>query len=168
MQETMWIYAFLFLPVKMGYWFYVSKKFWKFKEIGNSFNIFVFFIKKFMSKQIIYPFLHNPLFSPTPPFLEKLFHLHPYCKNSSPLWLYTAPFDYILPPLTVVVITTAQLHSIKPEPRFCRFKPCLESVGDLRWWGSLTMIPAGNKAKRLSLVNHTTKTIIFLIIILHL
>ena len=26
-----------------------------------------------------------------------------------------------------------------------------------RWWGSLTMVPAGNKAKHLSSVNHTTK-----------
>ena len=47
--------------------------------------------------------------------------------------------------LFVVVITTAQLHSTKPE--------------NSRWWESLTMVPAGNKDKRLSLVNHTTKTI---------
>ena len=40
-----------------------------------------------------------------------------------------------------------------------RFKPCSWRVGDSRWWGSLTMVPAGNKAKRLSSVNHTTKTI---------
>ena len=40
-----------------------------------------------------------------------------------------------------------------------RFKPCSRRVGDSRWWGSLTMVPAGNKAKRLSSVNHTTKTI---------
>ena len=41
----------------------------------------------------------------------------------------------------------------------CRFKPCSRRVGDLRWWGSLTMVPAGNKANHLSSVNHTTKTI---------
>ena len=40
-----------------------------------------------------------------------------------------------------------------------RFKPCSWRVRDSRWWRSLTMIPAGNKAKRLSSVNHTTKTI---------
>ena len=40
-----------------------------------------------------------------------------------------------------------------------RFKPCLLRVGDLRWWGTLTMVPAESKAKRFSLVNHTTKTI---------
>ena len=85
----------------------------------------------------------------------------------------------------VVLITTAQLHSTKSELRFCAgsnpawhigdncttsfnlawtqvlrgFKPCSRRVGDSRWWRSLTMVPAGNKAKRLSSVNHTTKTI---------
>ena len=39
------------------------------------------------------------------------------------------------------------------------FKPCLRHVGDSRWWGSMTMILAGNKAKCLLSVNHTTKTI---------
>ena len=33
------------------------------------------------------------------------------------------------------------------------------SAGDLRWRGSLTMVPAGNKAKRLSSINHAIKTI---------
>ena len=47
----------------------------------------------------------------------------------------------------VVVITTAQIHSSKPELRFLRrFKSCSWRVGDSRWWGSLTMVPAGNKA----------------------
>ena len=50
---------------------------------------------------------------------------------------------------SVVVITTTQLHSTKPELRF----------GDSRWWGSLAMVPVGNKAEHLSSVNHTTKTI---------
>ena len=40
-----------------------------------------------------------------------------------------------------------------------RFKSCSRRVGDLSWWESLTMIPTGNKAKRLSSVNHTTKII---------
>ena len=40
-----------------------------------------------------------------------------------------------------------------------RLKFCSRRVGDPRWWGSLTMVTAGNKAKRLSPVNHTTKTI---------
>ena len=39
------------------------------------------------------------------------------------------------------------------------FKPCSRGVGNSRWWGSLTMVPAENKAKCLSSVNHTTKTI---------
>ena len=41
----------------------------------------------------------------------------------------------------------------------CKLKSCSQRVGDSRWWGSLTMVPPGNKAKRLSWVNHTTKTI---------
>ena len=40
-----------------------------------------------------------------------------------------------------------------------RFKSCSLRVEDSRWWGSLTMVPAGNKAKGLSSVNHTAKTI---------
>ena len=31
-----------------------------------------------------------------------------------------------------------------------RLKPCSRRVGDSRWWGSLTMVPAGNKAEHLS------------------
>ena len=41
----------------------------------------------------------------------------------------------------------------------CRFKSCSRCVRDSWWWGSLTMVPAGNNAKRLSSVKHTTKTI---------
>ena len=40
-----------------------------------------------------------------------------------------------------------------------RLKPCPRRVEDSRWWGFLTMVPAGNKAKHFSSVNHTTKTI---------
>ena len=40
-----------------------------------------------------------------------------------------------------------------------KFKPCSRRVGKSRWWGSLTMVPAGNRAKYLSSVNHTTKLI---------
>ena len=40
-----------------------------------------------------------------------------------------------------------------------RFKSCLRRIVDSRWWGSLAMVLAGNKAKRLSPLNHTTKTI---------
>ena len=52
--------------------------------------------------------------------------------------------------------TTAQLHSTKPE---LRFKSCTRRVRDSRWWGSLAVVPAGNKVKRLLLVNHTRKRI---------
>ena len=40
-----------------------------------------------------------------------------------------------------------------------RFKPCLQCDKDSRCWGSLTMVPARNKAKRLLSVNHITKRI---------
>ena len=39
------------------------------------------------------------------------------------------------------------------------FKCCSWRVRDLQCWRFLAMVPAGNKAKRLSSVNHTTKTI---------
>ena len=54
----------------------------------------------------------------------------------------------------VVVIITAQLHSTKPELRFCTGSNpacCVSEIHD--------MVQAGNKAKHLLLVNHTTKTI---------
>ena len=41
-----------------------------------------------------------------------------------------------------------------------RFKSCLRRVGDSRWWGSLTMFPAWNTAKRLSSVNRSTKSVL--------
>ena len=34
-----------------------------------------------------------------------------------------------------------------------RLKSCSRRVRDSRWWGSRTMVPAGNQAKRLSSVN---------------
>ena len=40
-----------------------------------------------------------------------------------------------------------------------KFKSCLRRVRDLRWSGSLAMGPARNKAKHLSLVNNTIKSI---------
>ena len=48
----------------------------------------------------------------------------------------------------VVVITNARRHSAKPARR----------IEDSRWQRSLTMVPPENKAKHLSSVNHTTKT----------
>ena len=39
-----------------------------------------------------------------------------------------------------------------------RFISCLQRVGDLWRWGCMTLVLAGNKAKHLSSVNHSTKT----------
>ena len=47
----------------------------------------------------------------------------------------------------IVVMTTAQLYPLKPELRFCA-SPSSRRVGVSWWWGYLTMVPAGNKAKR--------------------
>ena len=64
----------------------------------------------------------------------------------------------------VVVISTAQRHSTEPEHStwtqvLHSLKSCSRRVRDSRWWGSLTIVPAGNNAKSLSSANHTTKTI---------
>ena len=54
--------------------------FWKFKKIGKHFNIFVYLIKiPCQSKE--FPLSKQfPSFSPTPPFLEKIFYLHRYSQ----------------------------------------------------------------------------------------
>ena len=39
----------------------------------------------------------------------------------------------------------------------CRLKSSSQHVRDSRWWGSLKMVPAGNKAKCPLPVNHITK-----------
>ena len=56
----------------------------------------------------------------------------------------------------VVVITTAQLHSTKPALSFCAGSNPARSVSEINNGEDLTMVPVGNKAKRLSLVNDTT------------
>ena len=50
------------------------------KKTGNHCKFFCLLYKNFTSKQRISPFLDNPPFSPTPPFLEKIFHPHPNCQ----------------------------------------------------------------------------------------
>ena len=54
------------------------------------------------------------------------------------------------------------VHTRHKSLRSCskwKVKSCSQRVRYSRWWGSLTMVPAGNKAKRLSSVNHSAKTI---------
>ena len=53
----------------------------------------------------------------------------------------------------VVVITTAQLHSAKPELKLCAGSNLLAACR------GFAMVPTGNNAKCLSSVNHTTKAI---------
>ena len=66
-----------------------------------------------------------------------------------------------------VVITTAQLHSTKHELRLCGGLNSPRSVSEICdgeiLSEILTMVPTGNKAKRPSSVNHTTKQFIIII-----
>ena len=61
--------------------------------------------------------------------------------------------------LNIMVITTTQLHSTKPELRFCAGSNPSRGVSEIRDGEDLTMVPVGNKAKGLSSVENTTKTI---------
>ena len=81
-----------------------------------------------------------------PFFLTPIFHFHPVNKHLLSLWC--SGYHYCMTSFNMV--STQALR---------RFKSCSRHVGDSVWWGSLTMVPAGDKAKHLSSVNHTTKTI---------
>ena len=59
----------------------------------------------------------------------------------------------------VVVITTAQLHSSKPELRFCAGSNPARGVSEIRDGEGLWQWSRLEKRLRLSSVNHTTKTI---------
>ena len=71
---------------------------------------------------------------------------HHYCTTSLMLWC--SDYHYY---------TTSFSKAWTQVLR--RFRSWSRHVGDSRWWGSLTIAPAGNKAKSVSSVNHTTKTI---------
>ena len=75
--------------------------------------------------------------------------------------MYDVSFTFLPGPCDKGFITIAQHHSTEPELRFCAgSKPCSWHVRNSQWWGSLTMVLAGNKVKRLLLVKHTTKIIL--------
>ena len=60
----------------------------------------------------------------------------------------------------MVFITTAQLHSFKPELRFCASSNPASGVSEIVMMRISGNGPAGNKAnKPLSSVNHATKII---------
>ena len=60
---------------------YFTKLISKFKKIGKHCKIFCLLYKTFMSKQRISPLSRQSLpLIPTLPFLEKIFHPHPYCQ----------------------------------------------------------------------------------------
>ena len=79
---------------------------------------------------------------------------HP-CRSTISIKLQS---NFIVWHRVVVVITTAQFQPSRNSGS-AQVRTCSQHVRDSRWWGSLTMVPAGNKTKCLSSVNHTTKTI---------
>ena len=66
---------------------------------------------------------------------------------------------FALPLLTGVYWRPCQLSMHNLIRQSQNFKSCSWRVGDLRCWESLTVVPARNKANRLSSVNHTAKTV---------
>ena len=57
---------------------------------------------------------------------------------------------------------TCDYDLTKPELRFSTSSNPARGVSEIRdGEGTMTMVPAGNKAKRLSSVYHTTKTILY-------
>ena len=82
---------------------------------------------------------------------------HP-CRSTISIKLQS---NFIVWHRVVVVITTAQFQPSRNSGS-AQVRTCSQHVRDSRWWGSLTMAPAGNKAKGLSLVNHTTKKFIII------
>ena len=59
----------------------------------------------------------------------------------------------------VVVINTVQLHSTEFELRFCEVQTMLVVCQRSAMVRISDKFPAGNKAKRLTSINHTTQTI---------
>ena len=74
------------------------------------------------------------------------------------VYFYVSYFNFLVPWCSVYHYCTTSFKKAWTQV-LCRFISCWQHVGDSRWWGSLTMVPPGNKAKRLLSVNHTTKTI---------
>ena len=67
-----------------------------------------------------------------------------------------------------LTLNIALIHAVLIAPSFDNLclgciPSCSRRVGDSRWWGSLIMVPAGNKAKRFSSVNHTLQKLIIII-----
>ena len=78
----------------------------------------------------------------------------------STLWpalFHKKPF-YVVPWCSRYHYCTTSFNKVSTQV-LRRLKSCSRCVGDSRWWEFLTIVPAWNKAKRCSSVNHTTKTI---------
>ena len=75
---------------------------------------------------------------------------------------FSGSYGFWLVSSCVVFINAAQLPWIWNQV-LSKFKSCSRRVGDLRWWESLTVVPNGYMAYRLSLVNHSEKQLIIVI-----
>ena len=108
-----------------------------------SISIFTLWPKVFFTKHLFHVYLYSPYII----FLNKIKnHQDPFRSGAVAPWC--SGYHYC---------TTSSIKAWTQVPH--RFKFCSRRVGNLRWWGSLSMVPAGNKATRLSSVNNTTKTI---------
>ena len=136
-----WIHYYLLNGT--GWEWHLNNSFWM-QKISNAAtnNINIWFLT------------HNTLSDRRKLDLTVLLLLKRLIQESLQTFFKLSPFSFLL-----MVITTAQLHSTKPEIRFCAGSNPSRRVGDSRWWGCLTMVSAGNKAKRLSSVNHTPKIV---------
>ena len=68
--------------------------------------------------------------------------------------------NFLIPCLLNMALWYSGYHNfiqLRLNSGSAQVKHCLHCVGDSREWGSLTMVPAGNKAKCLLSVNRTTK-----------
>ena len=79
----------------------------------------------------------------------------PYERNMKTVWPWFSGYHYC----------TTSFNKAWTQVMY-RLKFCSLSVGDSRWWGSLTMIPGGNKVNDFRLSTIPQKQFIIIIIII--
>ena len=91
---------------------------------------------------------------------NKNFPYKGYLKKKFLLKLPIRIASFLLENLRLVILMQQfELTNLPVAELLIQFpETCSQRVRDSRWWGSLTMVLVGNKVKRLSSVNHTTKT----------
>ena len=79
-------------------------------------------------------------------------------QDGNPLhnkWKYTSQYPMVPWGCGYLYCITSFIKASTQALHWC--KSWLWHVGDLQWWGSVTMVPSGNRAKCLLSVNHITK-----------